>query len=640
MGPRACSAPNCKNNATKNKGLSFRTPKGERGKKWIVNARREDLLEEPSEYLYENIKFCALHFERSQFMNDKRNSLVRDAVPTLFNIRNPPKPLATLRPNPLDRVREEQVQAQKQTAEKNARKTLQYIKEQKQLYIDKRRKRKLQSESTKYIKRIVKAKKQAIYRLYKRQTRLNQGLKGNRLKVEAIIDSIKHHLTSDKVLLLRTRLKNTRRKQNIYCEDYKRLAVSLAYKSNSAYRYLARRLKLPPKRTVMRWISNIRFSEGFNESVFKLLQEKTKKMETRDRFASLLLDEVSLREHCQYDASEDKIVGAKRKKDGSFYFPSTALVLMATGLKAKWRQTLAYFFTKNAMTAKDLLGVVFEAITKLDEVGVRVVNVTCDQGSNNWAMTSLLGATPEKPFFHHLGRKIFFSPDPPHLIKSCRNCLLEHNIMTKDGLASWMHLRAFYNQDKLGTLRMAKKLTDEHLDPPPIYGKMIVRYATQVLSHSVAKGMQSCVLTKTLSKMVLPTSLFCEQFDTLFDIMNVSRPRDPKPFKRGLHPGNKDQQQFLDDSIKYIRGLKVMNKEGKVINNHFRWMDGMVMAITSLKMLCFDMCENQGFDFLLSRRLNQDPLENYFSIIRQRNGFDNNPSCYGFATAFKITMVN
>ena len=316
------------------------------------------------------------------------------------------------------------------------------------------------------------------------------------------------------------------------------------------------------------------------------------------------------------------------------------LVLMATGLKAKWRQTLCYYFSSGGINAKELSDIIMKCIAKLGEVGVQIVNVTCDQGSSNAALLSLLGVSPEKPFFEHNGRKVFCTPDPPHLIKSCRNCLYEHNIMTEDGLASWTHIRAFHNQDKLNSVRMAPKLTEDHIDLPPIYGKMVVRFASQVLSHSVAKGMQACIKNTTLSKMVTPTSLFCEWFDSIFDILNSSRVRDPKPFKRALSPSSEDQLNFMEKAIAYIRALKVMREDGKIINNNFKWIDGMVMALNSARYLMKEMTTKKNFSFLLTRRLNQDPLENYFSIVRQRNGFDHRPTCYGFVTAFKITMVN
>ena len=122
--------------------------------------------------------------------------------------------------------------------------------------------------------------------------------------------------------------------------------------------------------------------------------------------------------------------------------------------------------------------------------------------------------------------------------------------------------------------------------------------------------------------------------------MNSSRFKDPTPFKTALCPGAEDQLHFMKKAIQYIRDLKILDGTKNTINAQFWWLDGMVMALCSTKSLMLYLCEQHGFDFLLTRCLKQDPLENYFSIIRQCNGFDTNPNCYGFSTAYKITMVN
>ena len=43
--------------------------------------------------------------------------------------------------------------------------------------------------------------------------------------------------------------------------------------------------------------------------------------------------------------------------------------------------------------------------------------------------------------------------------------------------------RALYDQEKAGKVRLVPKLTIEHVVLPPIWGKMSVRLAAQVLSR-------------------------------------------------------------------------------------------------------------------------------------------------------------
>ena len=55
-----------------------------------LNTRRGDLDHLSAEQLYKNNRLCSNHFEMSQFMEQtKKNKLVWNAVPTLFNVPHP-----------------------------------------------------------------------------------------------------------------------------------------------------------------------------------------------------------------------------------------------------------------------------------------------------------------------------------------------------------------------------------------------------------------------------------------------------------------------------------------------------------------------------------------------------------------------
>ncbi|KPP74558.1 THAP domain-containing protein 1-like [Scleropages formosus] len=89
-----CSAPNCSNSTTIGKQL-FRFPKDPvRMRKWVVNCRR-DFVPTPCSRL------CQDHFEESQFEEVARSpaggrKLKPNAVPTLFNVPDPPSPIGAL----------------------------------------------------------------------------------------------------------------------------------------------------------------------------------------------------------------------------------------------------------------------------------------------------------------------------------------------------------------------------------------------------------------------------------------------------------------------------------------------------------------------------------------------------------------
>lgn len=54
----------------------------------------------------------------------------------------------------------------------------------------------------------------------------------------------------------------------------------------------------------------------------------------------------------------------------------------------------------------------------------------------------------------------------------------------------------------------------------------------------------------------------------------------------------------------------------------------------------YDDLKNSGFEYMMTSRLNQDCLENYFSQIRSLGGHNCNPTAYEFHSSFKIACVN
>ncbi|XP_032870218.1 52 kDa repressor of the inhibitor of the protein kinase-like [Amblyraja radiata] len=94
----ASTAINCSNRKSKRRDLAFFSfpNKKERCQRWVQNTRRQDLLHRTTEYLSANCCLCSLHFELDQFSNKRTNNRLNwNAVPTLFDIPNPPKRLSS-----------------------------------------------------------------------------------------------------------------------------------------------------------------------------------------------------------------------------------------------------------------------------------------------------------------------------------------------------------------------------------------------------------------------------------------------------------------------------------------------------------------------------------------------------------------
>jgi hypothetical protein len=66
--------------------------------------------------------------------------------------------------------------------------------------------------------------------------------------------------------------------------------------------------------------------------------------------------------------------------------------------------------------------------------------------------------------------------------------------------------------------------------------------------------------------------------------------------------------------------------------------DGILLSINTIRQL-FEENKHDNYSFLLTGRLNQDPLENLFSVLRQKGGYNRNPTVRTFQAALKSNMI-
>lgn len=65
---------------------------------------------------------------------------------------------------------------------------------------------------------------------------------------------------------------------------------------------------------------------------------------------------------------------------------------------------------------------------------------------------------------------------------------------------------------------------------------------------------------------------------------------------------------------------------------------GLVICLKNMFLLCKKITKH-GMEYLLTYKLSQDYLETFFSAIRSRGGFNNNPNAFQFRTAYKRLLV-
>ena len=167
------------------------------------------------------------------------------------------------------------------------------------------------------------------------------------------------------------------------------------------------------------------------------------------------------------------------------------------------------------------------------------------------------------------------------------------------------------------------------------FSKMRVNLAVQTLSRSVAAGLNVMATLDKISNTATNTAEFVLKMDQLFDIFNSMTLKSIKRWRRAFC-GKDEQITFLREIADWIRSWDFVNSKSTIFCQ-----EGWILSIYCLLGLWEDMKNNYGFKFILTSRLNQDPIENFFSVIRRNKG-DNmdNPNAKQFCEAFRSAMYN
>lgn len=143
----------------------------------------------------------------------------------------------------------------------------------------------------------------------------------------------------------------------------------------------------------------------------------------------MVLDEMDIKEHIQYDAYADKIRGFDDIGEGSKAVANKALVFMVKGIKNSWKQPVAYYFSNGAVTGTKLAKTIVEMIKACRDIAKLTVVATINAcGSTNVKALKQLGSSVTTPYLLIGDQKIFTIFDPPHLLKCTASLFRKHNV--------------------------------------------------------------------------------------------------------------------------------------------------------------------------------------------------------------------
>ncbi|KAM7300921.1 uncharacterized protein ISCGN_016498 [Ixodes scapularis] len=387
---------------------------------------------------------------------------------------------------------------------------------------------------------------------------------------------------------------------------------------------------LPSRRSLRRWLANVKMTPGIIPGFMSSISSKTKLWNERDRICTLVFDEMILKKNLSYDVAQDVVLGfADDGVERTSSIADRAQVFLLSGVSRRWVQPVAYTIGHTSTPSSVTRNLLMSLIEQLKDIGISIKAVVCDQGASNVSLAHQLGVSVEQPFFKVRNESVYFIFDVPNLIKTARNNLQAHKLHIGSETVDWNYIVQLYHSTHEMRLRLAPKLTDWHIRQKP-FSNMKVKRATQVLSSSVCVALLALVYARQVPEAAMSTAYVCDRMDKLFDCLSSSRPRkSEQKLRYAIRNGDTEIVDFLCNQLPWVTAWKF---EGR---RQPQTVTGWQVTIRAVLMLWDYISEKYNFSFLFTRRLQQDALENIFWQMRQQHGCNTNPNVYQFTCGLK-----
>lgn len=189
-------------------------------------------------------------------------------------------------------------------------------------------------------------------------------------------------------------------------------------------------------------------------------------------------------------------------------------------------------------------------------------------------------------------------------------------------------------------LHLGNKLRQAHLNF--VKQKMKVRLAVQTLSQSVADALDYCRDQLSLPdfKDCSGTVKFIKMINNIFDILN-SRSLVAFGYKKALFVKNYElTKNFINEAIEYISKIKFADGNLVINSNRKTGFVGFIVGMKNVLLIYEEIvAQEKLLIYFPAYKISQDHLELFFSSIRSRGGWNNNPSCRQFTASYKRLIV-
>lgn len=324
---------------------------------------------------------------------------------------------------------------------------------------------------------------------------------------------------------------------------------------------------------------------------------------------------------------------------------------MVNGINIRFNLPIQFEFI-NCLQSHEKPAMILMALDVLTKIGIKVIAITFDGLANNFTTCVLLGAIFNvdnnfRPYIINpiTKKKVYIILDPPHMVKLLRNCIgtlktLHHS----DGFKiDWKFFEALIELESKCDI-VTHKMTKDHV----LFHNNImnVRLAAQTLSETVAQSMEKLAVeprTKSLFEGCESTAAFARRCNNLFDVFNSSKQCTNNAFKSPINKDSKDLIfSFLHETVTYFKKLSLECDGRSILKSRRKTgFKGFIINAHNLEHIYSEYIETGKIgQFLATRLLNQDPLENFFGRIRSCLGSNDNPTTEQFCAAYRKVLLN
>lgn len=157
-----------------------------------------------------------------------------------------------------------------------------------------------------------------------------------------------------------------------------------------------------------------------------------------------------------------------------------------------------------------------------------------------------------------------------------------------------------------GELAVNFRLTPQHLECKG-QDRMNVPMATQLLSHSTAVALRQY---QPNNQFALDLANFISIVNDWFDVMNSRNLLESQCTKKPFGVNITHQNMILDKMFELISTMRCAHS-----SELLPFQDGILVSINSTKLLFRDMVKDYEITYLLTKKINQDALENFFGQV-------------------------